>query len=203
MRNEESSIENFWNQRRKRSKQNPHPRKCGERKCHRLGLHLATTIELREWRVPLRTQNPSPRHEVRGMYPSSHCIYDSLIFPCIIFSLLLPKHVLFSTIPCLNLENLQKNFKIFGPSIRPAGPTSFLLARGSKGWELGVIRKQRLKVGALNVQGQAARPHPGWLAPPLRLCPITTDVGHLTCRSRSVGHCRGSLAAAQGPTGLY
>ena len=71
---EESSIRNFWNRRRQRSKHHPHPRKCGKRKRHRLRFHPATTIKPKEWRVWLRTLNPSPRHEVCGTYPSLHCI---------------------------------------------------------------------------------------------------------------------------------
>ena len=74
MRDEESNVRSFWNRRRKRSKQRPQLRKCGERKCHRQGLHPATTTEPKVQRVPLWTQNLSPRHEVHGKYPSLHCI---------------------------------------------------------------------------------------------------------------------------------
>ena len=74
MPSEEFSVRNFWNRRRQRSKHHPHPRKCGERKCHRQTLHPVMTIKPKEWRVRLQTLNSSPRHEVRGTYPSLHCI---------------------------------------------------------------------------------------------------------------------------------
>ena len=80
MPSKESSVRNFWSHRRQRSKHHPHPRKCGGRKCHRHRLHPVTTSKPKEWRVRLRTLNPRPRHEVRGTYPSLHCILDSLIF---------------------------------------------------------------------------------------------------------------------------
>ena len=77
---EGSNVRNFWNRERKRSNQNTHPRRCGGRKGRRQELHPATTNEPKRRRVQLRTQNPSPRHEVHGTYPSLHCILDSLIF---------------------------------------------------------------------------------------------------------------------------
>ena len=74
MPNNGSSVRNFWTHRKQKSKRNPHPRKCGGRKCHHPRLHPTTTIKPKEWRVRPQTLNPSPRHEVRGTYPSLHCI---------------------------------------------------------------------------------------------------------------------------------
>jgi hypothetical protein len=65
MPSEESNVRNFWSSSGKRSKQASPQETCGKRKCpRRRHLHPAITIKPKVWRVPLRTQNSSSRHEV-------------------------------------------------------------------------------------------------------------------------------------------
>ena len=128
------------NRRRKRSKQSPTPRRNGGEKCLHLELHPATTTEPEVWRVPLRTQNPSYRHENHGTYPFLAFAYRIVLNSLHKLSFLKSWHVYFSKAKfkflfCIKFCYIAYK-KNYGQSVgrpappRPVGPTLSPLVRG-------------------------------------------------------------------------
>jgi len=133
MQDDEAFIESSRNRRRKRSKQNLPPRWNGGEKSLRLELHPATITEPEVWRVPLRTEKPSYRHENHGTYPFLAFAYRIVLNSLHKLSFLKSWHVHISKTKfnfCFASNFVTLHIKKIRPKCRPAGPTLSLLVRG-------------------------------------------------------------------------